>query len=67
MEGDVCIPNIGPQERRKRLRFGVIAVAVGVALAIVLTLTGVNRLFRLGLFLPFWVGALGYLQAREKT
>jgi hypothetical protein len=23
--------------------------------------------WRLGLFLPFWVGALGYFQAREGT
>lgn len=52
-----CIANIGPRERRKRVRSGV-ALMVGI---------GVDRLLRLLLLLPFWAGAVGVLQARERT
>ena len=59
--------NIGPRERRKRLRFGLVAFAVTVAIGVLLIATGVRPLWRLPLFLPLFVAALGYFQAREKT
>ena len=63
----VCIANIGPRERRKRQRFGVVLFVVGVVLAVFLIEIDAHRLWRLLLFLPFWAGASGLLQAREKT
>jgi hypothetical protein len=66
-EGDVCIANIGPRERRKRMTFGVIAFGVGVVACVALVATGVSRWWRLGLFLPLWAAGLGVFQAREKT
>lgn len=62
-----CIPNIGSEERRKRLWAGFAALSMGVAIAA--TLVGVHapRLWRVPVFLPFWVGALGFVQARDKT
>lgn len=65
--GAVCIANIGPRERRKRMRFGVALLVVGAGLAVVLVGLQADRLWRLVLFLPFWLGAVGVLQAREKT
>lgn len=63
----VCIANIGPRERRKRMTFGVtLLVAGGVAAALLVGFRA-DRLWRLLLFLPFWAGAVGVLQAREKT
>jgi hypothetical protein len=62
-----CIPNIGPRERRLRLALGVVALASGVAIAVLLLLAGMRPLFRLPLFFPFWVAALGVFQARDKT
>ena len=59
--------NIGPRERRKRLLMGVGMLAVGAASALALIATGVPRAWRIGLFFPFWMGALGIFQAREKT
>ena len=59
--------NIGPGERRKRLLMGVTMLAVGASLALTLILIGAPRQWRLTLFLPFWMGALGFFQAREKT
>lgn len=42
-------------------------LAVGAGIALALILAGVDRWWRIGLFLPFWIGALGVFQAREKT
>jgi hypothetical protein len=63
----VCVPNIGIVGRRRRWQFGAALLAAGVGIAALLVATGAPRVWRLALFLPFWVGALGVLQAREKT
>lgn len=42
-------------------------LAVGVSVALALILIGVPRPWRLTLFLPFWMGALGVFQARANT
>ncbi len=62
-----CLANIGPRERRRRMRLGAAFLVVGVALAVVLAGVGAHRLWRLLLFLPFWAAAMGVLQAWEKT
>ena len=62
-----CIPNLGPRERAKRLRFGLIALALSLAGATALLLLGAPRPLRLALFLPFWLAAVGIFQATEKT
>jgi hypothetical protein len=62
-----CIPNIGPGERRKRLRMGVIALGASVVLAAALVAGGADRRWRLVLFLPLWFAELGVFQAKEKT
>ena len=66
MEG-VCFPNIGRRERRKRMLFGLVVLGAGAAALASLLVAGVQPLFRLPLFLVFWVGLIGVLQAREKT
>ena len=66
-DGAACVPNIGPRERRKRSLGGVVALVVGVGLALFMISADVARAWRLALFLPFWFGALGVFQAREKT
>lgn len=66
-QGTPCIPNIGPQQRRKRLLFGVVLLAIGTAAAVLLIATSVHPGWRLPLFLLFWGGAVGVFQAREKT
>lgn len=63
----VCVPNIGPRERRTRIRFGVAFTAIGLVLAAVLLATSVARPWRLVVFAPLWIGAVGIFQAREKT
>ena len=65
--GAVCLWNIGPRERRRRMAFGVVLLAVGVVGTLPLALTGAAWWLRLALFLLFWGGALGFFQAWEKT
>jgi hypothetical protein len=57
--------NIAPREQRKRLLFGIIAAAAAIAWV----WTGRASSFSgaILLFVLFWFGALGVLQAREKT
>jgi hypothetical protein len=66
-EGEACIPNIGPNERRRRRRFGYRWLAISAALAAVLVATGVNLWWRLGLFLPLASALTGVFQSYEKT
>ena len=63
----VWIANIGPGERRKRLRWGVMALGASVLLVAALVVGGADRRWRLVVFLPLWFAALGIFQATEKT
>ena len=67
MTGEVCIINIGPRQRRRRMRWGLAALAGGGVCAAILIGAGVPTTWRLTLLLPFWIGALGVFQARGKT
>ncbi len=63
----VCIANIGPRERRKRLIFGSVGLGVSVAIASALVLYGVPVAWRAGLFVPLLGASLGFFQWREQT
>ena len=65
--GVACIANIGLGERRKRLRSGLVALGGGVVAAVALVTAGIPAVWRLGLFIPFVIAALGYFQARDRT
>ena len=67
MDAAVCIANIGPQERRKRLVFGITALAISVVISFLFVFYGVRPVFRLPLFVPLFAGALGFFQARDRT
>ena len=62
-----CVPNIGPAEQSRRLRFGLQELGIGLALGALLIVTGVNPWWRLILFVPFAAAAIGFFQARDKT
>jgi hypothetical protein len=67
MSETVCIANIGRRERNTRFKFGVVMLALGIAGAFALVVLDVRRMFRIALFVPFWLAAIGIFQAREKT
>ena len=61
------IANIGPGERRKRRGFGHVALGISIALGAALILGGVGQSWRLVLFVPLFLAALGYFQDRDRT
>lgn len=65
--GGVCISNISPAERRKRLLGSVIGFVIALVVLAVLLASGADRLWRLPLFLLFFGAANGYFQWRDKT
>jgi len=65
--GPICIPNINDEERRQRLKSGVILFLVGIAVLVALLATAVDAWWRLVLFPLFAGAASGYFQWRDKT
>jgi uncharacterized membrane protein YccC len=65
--GEVCIPNISPRERLKRLIVGVIPGVIALVILTWLISTNADRLWRLPLFLLFVAAASGFFQWRDKT
>jgi len=67
MDASVCIANIGARERRKRLVTGIAALVASVVISFLFVFYGVRPVFRLSLFVPLFVGSLGFFQARDRT
>ena len=64
---EVCIANISPLERQKRLRFGLQQFLFTLVLLGILIVLHLNPFWRLPLLFMFWASAVGYFQARDKT
>ena len=67
VDSAICIPNIGPNERLRRLRGGLVGLAIALVIAIVLFASGADRWWRLILFPVIYGGMTGVFQWREKT
>ena len=65
--GEVCIANISPIERQKRLKFGIQQFVITLVILGALIVFGVNHFWRLPLLFLFWASAVGYFQAKDKT
>jgi hypothetical protein len=59
--------NIGPGGRRTRMIGGLVLLGLSAGAAILLVLGGFSQGVRLALFVPFFGGAIGLLQARDHT
>ena len=59
--------NIGPAERRKRVRIAAVSLAVAVLMAAPLVALGAQRSWRLLALPPIWVGALCLVEAKTRT
>ena len=64
---DICIPNIGPRERRRRLIVGIAMFVIVGVVATLLVASGAPRPWRLFVLFPAWVGSIGVFQVKEKT
>lgn len=62
----VC-QNLGPKQTRKRRLFGYLMLNVGLVLAVIFIWLNVNDILRMLVFIPFFLGYLGVLQAIQKT
>ena len=65
--GNVCVPNISPRERRKRLAGGVIAMIMSLVSLAIIAALGLDRWWRLMLFPIYYGAAVGFFQWRDKT
>jgi hypothetical protein len=65
--GEVCVPNISPKERKKRVWFAVRQLATTLVVLGVLVWLDVNSLWRLPLFFMFSAATTSYIQALDKT
>ncbi len=61
-EGQVCIANISPRERQRRLIGGILLLIITLAILATLIALGVDRWWRLPLLLLFWGAATGFFQ-----
>jgi len=59
--------NIGPRGQQRRLTLGIMVLVATALAAGVLFGIGAPRGWRLVLFPPLWIAALGIFQARAKT
>jgi hypothetical protein len=66
-DGEICIANISPLERQKRLMFGIRQFIFTLVILAVLLVLNLNPFWRLPLLFMFWAAAVGYFQARDKT
>jgi hypothetical protein len=65
--GEICIANISPLERQKRLQFGIKQFVITLFVLGALLVFDVNHFWRLPLLFLFWAAAVGYFQAKDKT
>ena len=66
-EKAVCVANIGPRGIRLRRLTGLVGFALGAAVGLGLVLAPGPYAWRVLALGPFLIGALGWLQARERT
>ena len=64
---ELCVPNISPAERRKRLLAGAVQFAVSLVILGWMLAPGVDRMWRIAMLLPWWGAAAGFFQWRDKT
>ena len=65
--GEVCIANISPLERRKRLRFAARQFVIALVILAVMVALHFDPVWRLFLQFLFSASIVSYFQARDKT
>jgi hypothetical protein len=65
--GEVCISNISPKERKKRVQFAMRYFLFTLIVLGMLIAFDVNPLWRLPLFFMFSTATTSYIQALDKT
>ncbi len=63
----LCGANLRTSGQNARLRMGVVMLAVSLVLSVVLVRADVPRVWRLALFIPFFMAAVGAWQGLYRT
>ena len=63
----ICLPNIGPRQRRLRLIAGVVLVALAAFAAVLLLISGAPRPWRAAIFPVVLFASVCLLQVQAKT
>ena len=58
--------NIGPREVQKRFVLAAVGLGAGLLMLFGFKMAGLPKIWRVFIFLPFFAGALGFLQAKKK-
>jgi hypothetical protein len=64
---DVCIANISPAERKKRMNIGIIQLVITFGILAAMLYFGADKLWRLPLYFMFAGGAVSIFEALDKT
>lgn len=64
---EICIANISPKERKKRLDFAIQYFVFTNVILVILLVLDVNPLWRLTLYLPLASSTSSFFQWRDKT
>lgn len=62
-----CIANIGPRQRRMRVFLGLIVHTIAILTATAFIHYHVSPWWKASLFIPFFIGFLGLIQAQKKV
>jgi hypothetical protein len=65
--GEACDMNLGPRQRRRRLRLGVLGLLLFVGAAVGLIAADTAPAWRLAIWPLAFVASVGFLQFRAKT
>lgn len=66
-QAQICIANISPRERRRRLVGGLLGFVISLTILAILLVAGEPRWWRVALVVTFWGAAVGYFQWRDRT
>lgn len=64
---EVCIANIGPFERKIRLRFAIRQFVIALVILVAMIALHLAPFWRLPLFFLFSASTVSYFQVRDKT
>jgi len=64
---EVCIANISPAERKKRLNFAIVQFVIAILIFAALLVFDMDKLWRLPLYFFLSASATSFFQWRDKT
>jgi hypothetical protein len=64
---DIKLENIGPKESFRRMIFGIFMLILTIGILLIMMAADITVWWRLPLFIPYTMAALGIVQSRQRT